>query len=121
MAAYYADRRRPFEARAGLDRRSGSSDMGTAATVLTSTVGGVRTLTLHNPEGRNARNLDMERACFEALDAADADADSGVRVVVITGSGTSFCPGADTTRLEDTASAGLDLGWRHPQTYALRG
>jgi len=55
--------------------------------------GGIRTLTLDSPANRNAlsaRLLDELAAGF-----ADATNDPDVRVIVLTGSGTVFCPGAD--------------------------
>jgi methylglutaconyl-CoA hydratase len=55
--------------------------------------GGVRTLTLDSPANRNAlsaRLLDELAAGFRA-----ATSDPDVRVIVLTGSGTVFCSGAD--------------------------
>jgi enoyl-CoA hydratase/carnithine racemase len=87
--------------------------------VLYSVDGGVCTLTLHNPERRNAWNLDMEERYFSLLDQADADPE--VRAIIVTGSGTSFCPGLDTTRLSAVAGEGkLTIAARRPQTYPLR-
>jgi enoyl-CoA hydratase/carnithine racemase len=87
--------------------------------VLRSDESGVRTLTLSNPERRNAWNMDMEEEYFSLLDEADADPD--VRVIIVTGAGTSFCPGLDTSALAAAAEAGkLNLLKRRPQTYALR-
>jgi len=61
----------------------------------------------------------MEERYFSLLDDADADAD--VRAIVVTGSGTTFCPGLDTQRLSAAAAEGkLALGARRPQTYPLR-
>jgi len=57
--------------------------------------GAVRLLTMHRPEKHNALNTVLTRALLEALQAADAD--PGVRAVVLTGAGKSFCAGADTT------------------------
>ena len=53
----------------------------------------VLTLTLNRPEIRNA----FDDAQIERLTRAlrDAEADSGVRVVVIAGNGSAFCAGAD--------------------------
>jgi enoyl-CoA hydratase/carnithine racemase len=79
---------------------------------------GVCTLTLNNPERRNAWNLDMEERYFSLLDEADADPE--IRVIVVTGSGTTFCPGLDTKRLAAAAGSGqLALGVRRPQTHPL--
>lgn len=54
---------------------------------------GVVTLTLNRPDKHNA----LSGALIDALDAAAArlGADSGVRVVVLTGAGESFCAGGD--------------------------
>ena len=54
---------------------------------------GVATVTLHRPDRLNAFTLTM--ADELARVAAAADADDGVRVVVVTGSGRAFCAGAD--------------------------
>jgi len=55
--------------------------------------GGVRTLTLDSPSNRNA----LSARLLEELELAlrDATTDAAVRAVVITGSGTVFCSGAD--------------------------
>ena len=55
--------------------------------------GGVATIRLNRPEARNALNADAMRALDEALDATALD--DSVRVVVLTGTGTVFCAGAD--------------------------
>jgi enoyl-CoA hydratase/carnithine racemase len=87
--------------------------------VLYAVDGGVCTITLNNPARRNAWNPVMEEEYFSLLDRADADMDA--RVIVVTGCGTSFCPGLDTAKLAATAESGrLPLGNRRPQTYALR-
>jgi enoyl-CoA hydratase/carnithine racemase len=87
--------------------------------VLRAVDAGVCTLTLHNPERRNAWSVAMEERYFALLDQADADPD--VRAIVVTGAGTTFCPGLDTQRLSAAAGEGrLALGVRRPQTYPLR-
>lgn len=79
---------------------------------------GVCTITLHHPERRNAWNHEMEAQYFASLDRAAADA--AVRVIVVTGAGSSFCPGLDSRRLENVvASDGLQLAGRRSQHYAL--
>ncbi|OBH40573.1 enoyl-CoA hydratase/isomerase family protein [Mycobacterium mantenii] len=60
---------------------------------------GVRTLTLNRPRRKNAINPDLWVALREALDAAGHD--PGVRALVITGAGGSFCSGADISAPED--------------------
>ncbi|KQU06801.1 enoyl-CoA hydratase [Rhodococcus sp. Leaf7] len=54
--------------------------------------GAVLTVELQRPERRNALNTALCTEVREAVEGAEAD---GVRVVVITGEGTSFCAGAD--------------------------
>lgn len=89
-----------------------------AELVLASTAAGVRTLTLNNPERRNGWSPAMEERYFRLLD--DADANPHVRAIVVTGSGTTFCPGLDTERLSSAAEGRtLNLANRRPQTYPL--
>jgi enoyl-CoA hydratase/carnithine racemase len=88
--------------------------------VLRAVEGGVCTLTLNNPERRNAWSPNLENRYFDLL--AEADADAEVRVIVVTGSGTTFCPGMDSQRLSDTTASAvpkLDLRGRRPQTFPL--
>lgn len=81
--------------------------------------GGVCTVTLNNPERRNAWSVAMEERYFQVLD--DADGDPAVRAIVVTGAGATFCPGLDTQRLSAAAGEGtLALGVRRPQTYPLQ-
>jgi len=54
---------------------------------------GVLTLRLDNPERRNALDLDMAQGMRSAL--ASAATDPSVRCVLVTGTGNSFCSGAD--------------------------
>lgn len=56
-------------------------------------VDGVATLTMHRPDRRNAMTNRMVRETSEAL--AVAAADRTIRVLVLTGAGSTFCPGAD--------------------------
>ncbi|HEX4979503.1 MAG TPA: enoyl-CoA hydratase-related protein [Acidimicrobiales bacterium] len=62
---------------------------------------GVALLTLRRPERLNAWTGRMEHEYRAAM--ADADADPGVRVVVVTGEGRGFCAGADTQALAGIA------------------
>lgn len=61
--------------------------------VLRETARGVTTLTLNDHENRNALGPDLIEELMDAIDAADAD--PGVRVIVLTNAGTVFCAGAD--------------------------
>ncbi len=78
---------------------------------------GVAVLTLHRPDRRNAWNPAMESRFYQVLDAADAD--PAVRVAVLTGSGTSFCPGMDSERLDRIAGEPMDLAGRISPAYTL--
>ncbi len=54
---------------------------------------GVAVLTFNRPDSMNGMTGNMEVAYFARLRQADADPD--VRVIVVTGAGRAFCPGAD--------------------------
>ncbi|WP_018654006.1 enoyl-CoA hydratase/isomerase family protein [Actinomadura flavalba] len=71
------------------------------------TGGGTGTITIDRPEKRNAMTADMWRAVPVLLDRLAAD--TGVRVVVLTGAGGTFCAGADIGELAsiDRSDAGL--------------
>jgi len=61
--------------------------------VRSETNAGITTITLDSPENRNALSARLLEGLTLALEAANADA--GVRVVVLTGAGNTFCAGAD--------------------------
>ena len=65
---------------------------------------GVATLTLNRPERRNAWTIHMQKRYYGLL--AQCDADPEVRVIVVTGAGDSFCPGADTQALQNYTERG---------------
>jgi enoyl-CoA hydratase/carnithine racemase len=54
---------------------------------------GVATVTLDRPHALNALTTTMLHELTEAIEQADAD--DGVRVVIVTGAGRAFCAGAD--------------------------
>jgi enoyl-CoA hydratase/carnithine racemase len=90
----------------------------TSELVLRSDDDAVRTLTFHDPQRHNAWSHDMERQYFDLLD--EAAADDGVRAIVVTGSGSTFCPGADTSHLSTLATeGGFVLSGRRSQHYGL--
>lgn len=62
-------------------------------TVLTEDRGGVRVVTLNRPEVLNAFDAKLGEELLDALTKAEADA--GVRCIVLTGAGRAFCSGAD--------------------------
>ena len=68
----------------------------------------VATVTLNRPEKLNAWTAVMARELREALTAAQAD--EGVRTIVITGAGRGFCSGADMSRLAAAAAGQSTLG-----------
>lgn len=72
--------------------------------VLAERDGGVLILTLNRPDRMNAWVPAMEPALFGQLDAAADDPD--VRVIVVTGAGRGFCPGADMDGLSNLSSGG---------------
>ncbi|MCC6420682.1 MAG: enoyl-CoA hydratase/isomerase family protein [Gemmataceae bacterium] len=70
--------------------------MGDYQTILYELEGGVATLTINRPAARNGMTNRMLKETHDALTRAAAD--PHVRVLVLTGAGTSFCPGADLKR-----------------------
>jgi methylglutaconyl-CoA hydratase len=64
----------------------------TDATLL-DVAGGVATITLNRPDNRNALSVDLVESLASNLTAAVAD--PAARVIVLTGTGNTFCAGAD--------------------------
>ncbi|HEX2902648.1 MAG TPA: enoyl-CoA hydratase-related protein [Jatrophihabitans sp.] len=60
--------------------------------------GGVTVLTLNRPERRNAWTIGLQARYYGLLQ--DCVDDPGVRCIVVTGAGSTFCPGADTDELQ---------------------
>lgn len=63
---------------------------------------GVLTLTLNRPDRLNAWIPQMQTALFDAFD--EATENPHVRVIVLTGAGRGFCPGADMQYLADLST-----------------
>ena len=65
---------------------------------------GVATLTWNRPERKNAWTMEMQARYYDLLGRCEAD--DGVRVIVVTGAGDSFCPGVDTEDLQVYSDTG---------------
>ena len=65
--------------------------------IATQVEDGVATVTLDDPDRRNAINLTMNRELIEAIDELEERADVGA--IVLTGAGRAFCAGADLDEL----------------------
>jgi methylglutaconyl-CoA hydratase len=74
--------------------------------LLVSTEDSVRCLTLNRPEKRNALNAALISALKDAL--RDADADDGLRAIVIRGGGKDFCSGADLEALRKISESSYE-------------
>jgi enoyl-CoA hydratase/carnithine racemase len=68
--------------------------------IITEVEDEILTITLNRPERMNAWTETMARELIEAFDRADAD--DGVRAVIVTGAGRAFCAGADLERGGET-------------------
>lgn len=73
--------------------------------VLYEVVDGVATITLNRPDSKNRLDAEGMAALAQAMVAAGAD--DLVRVVVLTGTGTTFCSGADMSAAVAADSAGF--------------
>jgi enoyl-CoA hydratase/carnithine racemase len=79
--------------------------------ILVARDGAIATITLNNPERRNAIGPEMINELRWAL--SDAASEDGVRVIVLTGAGKAFCAGGDFAAIqsgEDMALPPLDDG-----------
>ncbi len=65
----------------------------------------VATLTVNDPERRNAVTAEISAALRAAIDAAEAD--PGVHALIVTGAGKAFCAGADLSALGEATEDGL--------------
>ena len=68
---------------------------------------GIATLTLNRPQKRNAMNYEMLLGFIEATQHASED--SSARVLIVTGSGESFCAGMDLSDFAKTSASGEKL------------
>ena len=67
---------------------------------------GVVLLTLDNPEMRNAMSEEMTSSWVAAIE--ELSADTSLRAVVVTGEGSAFCSGGDTSWIASEPDASLD-------------
>jgi enoyl-CoA hydratase/carnithine racemase len=76
----------------------------------------VATVVIHHPAKRNAMTAAMWRALPPLLDALAAD--PGVRALVLTGEGGTFCAGADISTLTGSPAAAQELAVRAEEALA---
>ena len=69
---------------------------------------GVATVTLTDPERRNALTLPMVTEIIAAFD--ELEADPAVGAVVVTGEAPAFCAGADLSHLSSSSEGGAEAG-----------
>jgi enoyl-CoA hydratase/carnithine racemase len=93
--------------------------------------GAVLLITLNRPARLNAWTRRMQEAYFDTLEQADDD--SAIRAIVVTGAGAGFCAGADLETLDRIGSGGfrpspaearptsLPLAVRKPLIAAING
>jgi methylglutaconyl-CoA hydratase len=81
----------------------GSAGTGSSPEVLLEVDGGVATITMNRPERRNMLTASGMGLLAEHLRTSGAD--PGVRVIVLTGSGNTFCSGADLSAASAADSA----------------
>ncbi|WP_406276689.1 enoyl-CoA hydratase-related protein [Nocardia sp. NBC_00881] len=92
----------------------------TGSDLVTRTISdGVAVLSWNRPERNNAWTVPMETEYYRALE--DCAADDRVRVIVVTGTGRSFCPGMDVGALADQVRDGTTTNphLRQPMTLPL--
>lgn len=76
------------------------------ASVVTATIdNGVATVTLNDPDRRNAVTLAMCDEVTTILDEIEANPE--VKALIVTGAGSAFCAGADLTHLSESQEEGL--------------
>jgi len=71
---------------------------------------GIATVTLADPDRRNALTLPMTTEIVDTFDRLEAD--PAVGAVVVTGEAPAFCAGADLSHLSSSASGGAEAGLR---------
>lgn len=84
--------------------------------LLDSITDGVATVVVHHPAKRNAMTAGMWRALPPLLDRLAAD--PGVRALVLTGEGGTFCAGADISALRESPGETQELAGRAEEALA---
>ncbi|AZC50331.1 enoyl-CoA hydratase/isomerase family protein [Pseudomonas chlororaphis] len=94
--------------------------MTTPSSLLCQVEAGVAWITLNRPDQRNALDIPTLQKLHGLLD--DCNADPAVRVLVLTGSGRSFCAGADLAEWAEAEARGAleSYGWTET-AHALMG
>jgi len=82
--------------------------------------GHIATITLNRPERRNAWTFRMREEVYHAM--KDAETDDQIRVIIVTGAGSTFCSGADLSILsgqskEDAEVSPVFKQWVTQFTY----
>src|SRR5688572_4065502 len=78
--------------------------------IRTDVTDGVATVTLTDPERRNALTLPMVGEMVAALEQIQAD--PAVGALVVTGEPPAFCAGADLSHLSSSSEGGAEQGLR---------
>ena len=78
--------------------------------VRTDIADGVATVTLADPERRNALTLHMVTEITDLFD--DLEANAAVGAVIVTGDAPAFCAGADLSHLSSSSDGGAEAGLR---------
>jgi 2-(1,2-epoxy-1,2-dihydrophenyl)acetyl-CoA isomerase len=91
--------------------------------LLAEVIDGVALITLNRPEARNAMSGPMNQALQKTL--ADAEVDSDIKCIVLTGAGKGFCAGGDVKGMAEsgdgTVGANTIDGAIHEQRIHQRG
>jgi len=67
---------------------------------------GVYRLTLNRPEKKNAMSLELLKALFHSLEAAEKQ---GASIIVIKGAGSTFCTGGDVAEFRDSPTPAVQV------------
>ncbi len=87
--------------------------------ILYDVSGRVATITLNRPDKLNAWTAKMGDEVREAMNGAEAD--NGVRAVILTGAGRGFCAGADMSLLSGLATAAGQVDETHALAHFSTG